>query len=253
MRWGTNPPGTGLPDVTRSGVVVPPVGPEWYSLSVEFTELAAMRRQYRGEGIDVGALPSTPFPMFTAWLAEVARAELPEPNAMVVATATPDGRPSTRTVLLKEFDERGFVFYTNYGSRKGVELGANPAVSLLFPWHALARQVIVTGSAERVSREATTEYFRSRPRGSRIGAWASEQSRPVAGREQLEKRYAEAEAGFADIDDIPVPEFWGGFRVVPETVEFWQGRENRMHDRLRYLREGEGDGDVSWRVERLSP
>ncbi|WP_406291086.1 pyridoxamine 5'-phosphate oxidase [Embleya sp. NBC_00896] len=216
-----------------------------------------MRRQYRGEGIDVGALPPAPFPLFTAWLAEVAAAELPEPNAMVVATATPDGRPSTRTVLLKEFDERGFVFYTNYGSRKGAELAANPAASLLFPWHALDRQVIVTGYAERVSREQTTAYFRSRPRGSRIGAWASEQSSVVSGREQLEKRYAEAEAGFAHIDDIPVPEFWGGVRVVPDAVEFWQGRENRMHDRLRYLRAGAegagGAGGSVWRLERLSP
>ncbi|WP_281174594.1 pyridoxamine 5'-phosphate oxidase [Embleya scabrispora] len=232
-------------------MIVPAARTEWYSLSVEFTELAAMRRQYRGEGIDVGALPPTPFPLFAAWLAEVAAAELPEPNAMVVATATPDGRPSTRTVLLKEFDEHGFVFYTNYGSRKGVEMAANPAVSLLFPWHALARQVIVSGSAERVSREVTAEYFRSRPRGSRIGAWASEQSSVVTGREQLEKRYAQAAAGFADIDDIPVPEFWGGFRVRPDAVEFWQGRENRMHDRLHYLREG-GEG-TPWRVQRLSP
>ncbi|WP_424643763.1 pyridoxamine 5'-phosphate oxidase [Embleya sp. AB8] len=210
-----------------------------------------MRRQYRGAGIDVGALPPTPFPLFAAWLAEVAAAELPEPNAMVVATATPEGRPSTRTVLLKDFDEDGFVFYTNYGSRKGGELAANPAVSLLFPWHALARQVIVTGSAERVARETTAAYFRSRPRGSQIGAWASEQSAVVSGREQLEKRYAEAEAGFAGIDDIPVPEFWGGIRVRPDAVEFWQGRENRMHDRLRYRREG--DPGSRWWVERLSP
>jgi pyridoxamine 5'-phosphate oxidase len=224
---------------------------------VEFTEPAAMRRQYRGEGIDVGAMPPAPFPLFARWFGEAADAGLSEPNAMVVATATPDGRPSTRTVLLKDFDHEGFVFYTNYGSRKGTELAANPAVSLLFPWHAMRRQVIVTGFAERVSREQTAAYFRSRPRGSRIGAWASEQSSVVPGRELLEKRYAEAEAGFADIDDIPVPQFWGGFRVVPDAIEFWQGRENRMHDRLRYVREAATAAPTgehpAWRVERLSP
>ena len=223
----------------------------WYSLGVEFTELAEMRRQYRGEGIDVADLPPAPFPLFNAWLADVTAAELPEPNAMVVATATPDGRPSTRTVLLKECDEDGFVFYTNHGSRKGRELAANPAVSLLFPWHALDRQVIVTGCAERVSAERTATYFRSRPRGSRIGAWASEQSSVVEGRAVLDERYARAQAGFAGVDDIPVPDFWGGYLVVPDAIEFWQGRENRMHDRLRYTREtAPKDG---WRVERLSP
>ncbi|MYV98235.1 pyridoxamine 5'-phosphate oxidase [Streptomyces sp. SID3343] len=216
-----------------------------------------MRRQYRGEGIDVGAMPPAPFPLFAGWFGEAAEAGLPEPNAMIVATATPDGRPSTRTVLLKDVDHDGFVFYTNYDSRKGTELTANPAVSLLFPWHAMRRQVIVTGCAERVSREQTADYFRSRPRGSRIGAWASEQSSVVPGREHLEKRYAEADAGFADIDDIPVPRFWGGFRVVPDTIEFWQGRENRMHDRLRYVREARPastpGAHTAWRVERLSP
>lgn len=220
-------------------------------MGVESTQLAEMRRQYRSEGIDVVDLPPTPFPLFTAWLDEVAAAELPEPNAMVVATATPDGRPSSRIVLLKDCDHDGFVFYTNHGSRKGRELAANPAVSLLFPWHALGRQVIVTGCAERVSPARTAAYFRSRPRGSRIGAWASEQSSVVGGREELDRRYAEAQAGFAGIDDIPVPEFWGGYLVVPDAVEFWQGRENRMHDRLRYTREAAPE--EGWRVERLSP
>jgi pyridoxamine 5'-phosphate oxidase len=229
-------------------------------LCVEFTEPAAMRRQYRGEGIDVGAMPPAPFPLFSEWFGAAAEAGLVEPNAMIVATATPDGRPSTRTVLLKDFDRDGFVFYTNYGSRKGTEIAANPAVSLLFPWHPMRRQVIVTGYAERVAPEQTAEYFRSRPRGSRIGAWASRQSSVVSGRELLEQRYAEADAGFADIDDIPVPEFWGGYRVVPDAIEFWQGRENRMHDRLRYVREdatggasGASGAHSTWRVERLSP
>jgi pyridoxamine 5'-phosphate oxidase len=208
----------------------------------------AMRRQYRNEGIDETALPPGPLPLFRRWLAEVVAADLPEPNAMVVSSAAPDGQPSSRTVLLKEYGEDGFVFYTNYESRKGRELTANPAAALLFPWHALDRQVIVCGAAERVSAARTEAYFRSRPYGSRIGAWASEQSSVIASREDLEKRYAELEARHPEGTDVPVPPFWGGFAVVPETVEFWQGRENRLHDRLRYRR----DGDL-WVVERLSP
>ncbi|MCF2529457.1 pyridoxamine 5'-phosphate oxidase [Yinghuangia soli] len=208
----------------------------------------AMRRQYRNEGIDETALPPAPLPLFRRWLAEVVAADLPEPNAMVVSSAAPDGQPSSRTVLLKEYGEDGFVFYTNYESRKGRELTANPAVALLFPWHALDRQVIVCGTAERVPAARTEAYFRSRPYGSRIGAWASEQSSVIASREDLEKRYAELEARHPEGTEVPVPPFWGGFAVVPDTVEFWQGRENRLHDRLRYRREG-----GLWAVERLSP
>ncbi|NUU20494.1 MAG: pyridoxamine 5'-phosphate oxidase [Streptomycetaceae bacterium] len=208
----------------------------------------AMRRQYRNEGIDEASLPPAPMPLFRRWLTEVVAAELPEPNAMVVASASAEGRPSTRTVLLKEYSEDGFVFYTNYASRKGRELTENPAVSLLFPWHALDRQVIVAGTASRVPAERTAVYFRSRPYGSRIGAWASEQSSVIDSREDLEKRYAEMQARYPEGTDVPVPPFWGGFSVWPESVEFWQGRENRLHDRLRYRREGD-----LWVVERLSP
>jgi pyridoxamine 5'-phosphate oxidase len=215
---------------------------------VELTQLAAMRRQYRGTGIDVDALPPEPFALFGRWLADVVAAELPEPNAMVVATASADGRPSSRTVLLKEYDEEGFVFFTNYGSRKGRDLAENPAVSLLFPWHPLDRQVIVTGEASRVAPERTAAYFAQRPRGSQLGAWASHQSEPVESREALEKRYAEIAARYPEGTVVPVPPFWGGVLVVPETVEFWQGRENRLHDRLRYRRAGAG-----WTVDRLNP
>jgi pyridoxamine 5'-phosphate oxidase len=168
---------------------------------------------------------------------------------MVVSTADAEGRPSVRTVLLKGFDEHGFVFYTNHGSRKGVELDTNPRVALLFPWHPLARQVIVEGVAERVGRDETAAYFRSRPHGSRLGAWASEQSRPIGSREELEQRYADLAARYPDGAEVPVPPFWGGYRVTPATVEFWQGRENRLHDRLRYEPAPPG----GWRVRRLQP
>lgn len=218
---------------------------------MDLDDLMAMRRQYRNDGIDEAALPSAPMPLFRRWLADMIAAELPEPNAMVVATADPDGRPSTRTVLLKEYGDDGFVFYTNYGSRKGRELAANPAASLLFPWHALDRQVIVTGTAERVPAARTEAYFRSRPYGSQIGAWASEQSSVIRSREDLEKRYAEVEARHPEGTAVPVPPFWGGFRVVPDAVEFWQGRENRLHDRMRYRREG--GPEAPWVLERLSP
>ena len=208
-----------------------------------------MRRQYLAAGLDESDLAAEPMDQFDHWFADVAKSGLDEPNAMVVTTVGPDGQPSARTVLLKGYDRRGFLFYTNYGSRKGVELDANPRVALLFPWHPLARQVIVTGLAERVGRDETAAYFRSRPHGSRLGAWASEQSRPVASRAELEQRYADLAARYPEGEGVPVPPFWGGYRITPLTVEFWQGRENRLHDRLRYEA---GDG-AGWRVQRLCP
>ncbi len=211
--------------------------------------LAAMRRQYRAEGVDESALAAGPMEQFERWFADAATSGLDEPNAMVVSTADTEGRPSVRTVLLKGFDEHGFVFYTNHGSRKGVELDANPRVALLFPWHPLARQVIVEGVAERVGRDETAAYFRSRPHGSRLGAWASEQSRPIGSRGELEQRYADLAARYPDGEEVPVPPFWGGYRITPTTVEFWQGRENRLHDRLRYEPAPAG----GWRVRRLQP
>ncbi|MET9436168.1 pyridoxamine 5'-phosphate oxidase [Streptomyces sp. NPDC006551] len=208
-----------------------------------------MREQYRTPRLSVTDLAPEPIEQFARWFKETAtNPAIHEPNAMVVSTATPDGRPSARTVLLKHFDEAGFVFYTNYGSRKGGELAANPNVALLFPWHPLARQVIVTGRAARTGRDETVAYFRTRPHGSQLGAWASHQSSVIESREELLARYAELAARYPEHEQVPVPPEWGGFRVVPETVEFWQGHENRLHDRLRYVRTGEG-----WRVERLSP
>ncbi|MFJ5808911.1 pyridoxamine 5'-phosphate oxidase [Streptomyces sp. NPDC093093] len=209
---------------------------------------AAMRKQYRSQLVDVDSLADDPMAQFSLWFQEAADANLFEPNAMVVSTATPDGRPSSRTVLLKQFDERGFVFFTNHGSRKGRELDANPYASLLFPWHPIARQVIVTGTAARIGRDETAAYFRSRPHGSQLGAWASEQSRVIGSRAELDRRYAELAERYPEGEPVPVPPEWGGLRVVPDAVEFWQGHENRLHDRLRYVREG-----GKWRVERLCP
>ncbi|MGP9020194.1 pyridoxamine 5'-phosphate oxidase [Streptomyces sp. BR1] len=209
-----------------------------------------MRRQYRTTLLDEEDLAATPMAQFARWFKEAVTAGLHEPNAMVVATATPDGRPSTRTVLLKAYDERGFVFYTNYTSRKARELAANPHISLLFPWHQIARQIIVTGTATQVPREETEAYFRTRPHGSQLGAWASAQSTVIASRDVLTHQYEELSTQYPEGGpEIPVPPHWGGYRVVPETVELWQGHENRLHDRLRYAAEAPG----AWRVERLSP
>ncbi|MFI2368319.1 pyridoxamine 5'-phosphate oxidase [Streptomyces sp. NPDC018833] len=207
-----------------------------------------MREQYRSTPLDESALAGGPMEQFSRWFAEAAAAALHEPNAMVVATATTDGRPSSRTVLLKQYDERGFVFFTNYGSRKGREIDANPHVSLLFPWHPLERQVVVIGTASRIGREETAAYFRTRPYGSQLGAWASEQSSVIGSRAELLRRYEELAARYPVDAQIPAPEHWGGIRVVPDEVEFWQGHENRLHDRLRYVRT-----DGGWRVERLAP
>jgi pyridoxamine 5'-phosphate oxidase len=212
--------------------------------------LAALRREYGDAGLDVPDLAADPVSMFRRWLADTVAAGVHEPNAMVVTSVSVSGRPSARMVLLKAVDERGFVFYTNYDSRKGRELDAEPASALLFPWHELQRQVRVEGGAERVSREESEAYFASRPRASQLGAWASPQSDEVAARQELEQRYAEAEARFADSEEVPLPPNWGGFRVVPDVVEFWQGRKGRMHDRLVYRRTGD---EESWGIERLAP
>ncbi|MEU5835323.1 pyridoxamine 5'-phosphate oxidase [Streptomyces diacarni] len=215
-----------------------------------------MRAHYRDAGLDESDLAPDPVTQFAHWFAQVRAAGLHEPNAMICSTADEDGRPSSRTVLLKKYDERGFVFFTNYGSRKGRELDANPRVSLLFPWHGIARQVIVSGTAERTGRDETAAYFRTRPHGSQLGAWASEQSSRVASREELDAMFARLAERYPEGEDVPAPAQWGGYRVRPETVEFWQGRENRLHDRLRYSRRTDGgaEGPVDgWRIERLCP
>lgn len=217
-------------------------------------DLAALRREYALGGLHETDLPPEPITMFRRWMHDAVTAHLHEPNAMVVGTASRDGVPSVRMVLLKGLDERGFVFYTNYESRKGVELAANPACALLFPWHDLERQVRVEGLAERLTDAENAAYFGTRPRASQLGAWASPQSQVVPDRATLDQRYDEMGARFRDTD-VPVPPHWGGFRVAPHAVEFWQGRSGRMHDRLRFHRAGglSADGPAGWAVERLAP
>jgi pyridoxamine 5'-phosphate oxidase len=205
-----------------------------------------MREQYRTAGLDAHELADGPMAQFGRWFAETVEAGLYEPNAMVVSTVSPAGQPSARMVLLKGFSGDGFVFFTNLRSRKGEELVAQPRCSLLFPWHSLERQVRVEGTAEVLARDVVAAYFATRPRGAQLGAHASHQSSVVASREELDAAYMRAEQAYPD--DVPVPDAWGGFRVRPVVVEFWQGRPGRMHDRLVYRRAGDG-----WRTERLAP
>jgi pyridoxamine 5'-phosphate oxidase len=207
-----------------------------------------MRRDYTERGALLEAdLAADWAGQFARWFAEATAAGLPEPNAMIVATADAAARPSARTVLLKGYDERGFVFFTNYTSRKGAEALANPAASLVFPWFPMQRQVLVAGAVEVVDRAETEEYFATRPRGSQLGAWASPQSQVLPDRAAVEAGLAAAVERFG-AGPVPAPPHWGGLRVVPETVEFWQGRSNRLHDRLRFRRDPTG-----WVVERLAP
>lgn len=211
-------------------------------------DLAALRRNYTRESLSEIDVHPDPILQFDRWFREALNSELPEPNAMALATATSDGRPSARTVLLKSFDHQGFVFYTNYESRKGAELENNPYAALLFNWLELERQVRIEGAVERVAREESEAYFQSRPKESQIGAWASPQSRRLDDRELLEARVRELATTFKHDEVLPLPPFWGGYRVRPERLEFWQGRESRLHDRIQYTRSEKG-----WRVERLAP
>jgi len=210
--------------------------------------VAALRQEYAGMRLDEGDVDTDPVTQFTRWFEQALAAHVPEPNAMTVATATRAGVPSARIVLLKGFDARGFVFYTNYEGRKGQELAENPVAALVFHWVELHRQVRITGAVEKVSRAESDAYFQSRPRGSRLGAWTSKQSSVLDGRAPLEARLAELTVQFGE-GDIPLPPFWGGYRVIANAVEFWQGRPSRLHDRLRYARQP----DDTWRIERLSP
>jgi pyridoxamine 5'-phosphate oxidase len=210
--------------------------------------VARLRKEYTRAGLRESDADANPIEQFRGWFDEAIAANLHEPNAMTLATAAPDGRPSARVVLLKGFDERGFVFYTSYEGRKAKELEINPYCALVFYWGELERQVRVEGRVERIPDEESDAYFEGRPRGGQLGAWASEQSRPIKSRDALEERLRELEAEYEG-REVPRPPFWGGYRVEPEVIEFWQGRENRLHDRLVYRR-SEGDG---WERERLQP
>jgi pyridoxamine 5'-phosphate oxidase len=212
------------------------------------SELARMRRDYRSGRLRRADLAADPFAQFKAWLDEACAAGVIEPNAMTLATVGADGQPLTRTVLLKGLDTDGFVFFTNLESRKAMQIAGNPKVSLLFPWLALERQVIITGRAEKVSVAETLKYFLLRPRDAQLAAWASRQSSVISSRKLLEMEWEHLKARFS-AGEVPLPSFWGGYRVRPATIEFWQGGPNRLHDRFQYARQTNG----AWTIERLAP
>ena len=212
----------------------------------EDMETADLRREYTFAGLRRKDLHQDPIQQFRNWFNQALSAQVMEPNAMTLATVDPNGQPSARIVLLKDISQRGFSFYTNYQSRKGRELQQNPRAALTIFWPALERQVCIRGSVEKLSREESEAYYKSRPIGSRLGAWVSSQSEPIAGRELLEKRLAEVTSQYGE--DPPLPPYWGGYVLSPITVEFWQGRPNRLHDRFLYTRQ-----EKDWKLERLSP
>jgi pyridoxamine 5'-phosphate oxidase len=217
---------TGLPDASR---------------------VAALRRDYMQRALDEADMAADPLHQFARWFQEaIDCAAIAEPNAMVLSTVSPDGQPHARFVLLKGFDAKGFVFFTNYSSDKGRDLEDNPRASLTFGWIEQERQIRIEGAAEQISRSAVEAYFQTRPRGSRLGAWASDQSKVISNRAVLEARLAEADAQFPE--EVPPPPTWGGYLLTPERIEFWQGRTNRLHDRLRYRKEAS-----AWVIERLAP
>nr|WP_243147622.1 pyridoxamine 5'-phosphate oxidase [Scytonema sp. UIC 10036] len=207
-----------------------------------------LRKDYTLQGLSETDVDSNPFIQFKRWFDQAIAAQLVEPNAMTLATTTREGKPSARMVLLKGFDERGFVFFTNYNSQKGQELAENPQASLVFWWAELERQIRISGRVEKISDAESDEYFYSRPLNSRLGAWASNQSEAIESRAVLEQRLQELQAKYQN-QDVPRPQHWGGLRTIPIEIEFWQGRPNRLHDRLRYTRLNDG----SWKIERLSP
>lgn len=212
-------------------------------------DIENLRQDYRKASLDLEHIGKNPFEQFQKWFKEAMEAGIPEPNAMTLASCDAAGRPSARIVLLKGFDEQGFVFFTNYNSRKGKEFEANPAAALVFWWIELERQVRIEGIVEKVTPEQSTEYFQSRPKGSQIGAWASPQSSVIEDRQELEKRVSDIEQKYAFEEVLPRPEHWGGYLVKPDLIEFWQGRPSRLHDRIQYRLQENGN----WGIERLAP
>jgi pyridoxamine 5'-phosphate oxidase len=213
-------------------------------------DISDFRRDYTQRGLDLPDLAPDPFDQFTLWFQQACEAELLEPNALVLSTVSPEGHPYQRTVLLKYFDRDGFVFFTNYGSRKAQHIAQNSQVSILFPWYALERQLAITGTASKISAAESFKYFTSRPRGSQLGAWVSQQSQIISSRQLLEMQFEKMKQRFLN-QDIPLPDFWGGYRVQPTSFEFWQGRPSRLHDRFLYSPDAAAAS--GWQVARLSP
>jgi pyridoxamine 5'-phosphate oxidase len=211
-------------------------------------DLSTMREEYTKAGLSRGDLLRDPVRQFEKWFKQAEESGLEMPNAMTLATVSAEGQPSARTVLLKYFDAEGFVFYTNFGSSKARDIAGNPKAALLFPWLDLERQVRITGTAEKVSTATSAKYFLSRPKGSQLGAWVSNQSSPISSRQMLMSKFEEMLRKFEN-KEVPLPSFWGGYRVVPNSIEFWQGRKNRLHDRFLYTLDGVG----GWTIERLAP
>jgi len=212
-------------------------------------DISDYRREYTKGGLHRKDLTESPFGLFEKWFTQATEADIPDANAMTLATVSTDGKPTQRTVLLKLFDEKGFVFFTNYSSQKSQQIEQNPNVSILFPWRELERQIEINGTAKKIPTAESLKYFLSRPRGSQLGAWASTQSSPISTRQLLDGQLQKIKQKFTD-GEIPLPDFWGGYRIVPQTIEFWQGGKNRLHDRFEYTRKSPDD---DWKIERLQP
>jgi pyridoxamine 5'-phosphate oxidase len=218
-------------------------------MNKEKKAIADLREDYQGQLLEISQVADHPIKQFEAWFQEAQDSKIPEPNFMTFATSSIDGKPSARILLLKGIEEDGFVFFTNYNSRKGKELALNPNAAIVFFWLEMQRQVRIEGIVRKVSEADSEQYFQSRPRGSQIGAWASPQSRVIDNRETLESKVVELEKEFADEEILPLPRFWGGYKLIPSMLEFWQGRSNRLHDRIRYKLQS----DKKWKIERLAP
>ena len=215
----------------------------------ENNNIADLRQEYQGPSLEISDVSDDPIEQFEVWFQNAQKNEVAEPNVMTLATASADGKPSARIVLLKGIENKGFVFFTNYSSRKGDELAENPNAALVFCWLELAQQIRIEGVVEKIAEKDSENYFQSRPKGSQIGAWVSPQSSVISNRKILENKAAELENKYANVEKLPLPNFWGGYRLIPSMIEFWQGRVNRLHDRIRYTLQE----DKTWKIERLAP